>query len=133
MRLEKDGEPLWVCGVALGHEAQAAEVLARIPAAAPTVFLHHTPDLIEEVAGPSVDLYLAGHTHGGQMRLPFYGALVTLSKFGKKYEAGLYRVDATTIYVNRGVGLEGGAAPRVRLLCRPEVAVIDLVPERPQD
>jgi uncharacterized protein len=94
------------------------------------VFLFHTPDLIEDVCGPGVDLYLCGHTHGGQVRLPWYGALITFSKFGKKYESGLYRVGATTLYVNRGLGLEQRPGPQVRFLARPEIAVFDIVPEQ---
>jgi predicted MPP superfamily phosphohydrolase len=100
-----------------------------LPADRFNVFLFHTPDLVEDVAGPSVDLYLCGHTHGGQVCLPWYGALITFSKFGKKYESGLYHVGATTLYVNRGLGLEPRPGPQVRFLCRPEIAVFDLVPE----
>jgi predicted MPP superfamily phosphohydrolase len=95
------------------------------------VFLYHTPDLVEDVSGPRVDLYLCGHTHGGQVTLPWYGALITFSKFGKKYESGLYRVGPTTLYVNRGLGLEPRPGPQVRFLARPEIAVFDLVPEQP--
>ncbi|MEN6425445.1 MAG: metallophosphoesterase [Phycisphaerales bacterium] len=93
------------------------------------VFLFHTPDLVEDFANRGIDLYLCGHTHGGQVRLPWYGALVTLSKFGKKYESGLYRVGDTVLYVNRGLGLEPRPAPQVRFLARPEIAVFDILPE----
>lgn len=94
------------------------------------VFLFHTPDLIEEVSGRGVDLYLCGHTHGGQAALPLYGAVVTFSKFGKKYESGLYRVGDTVLYVNRGLGLEPRPAPQIRFFARPEIAVFDILPER---
>ncbi|MFA6317204.1 MAG: metallophosphoesterase [Elusimicrobiota bacterium] len=93
------------------------------------VFLFHYTDLVDEAAKAGVDLYLAGHTHGGQVRLPFYGALVTLSSTGKKFESGLYRLGSMALYVNRGLGLEGGLAPRVRFLCRPEITVIDVYPD----
>ncbi len=96
-----------------------------------SIVLYHYPDLIDEVSKQKVDLYFAGHTHGGQVRVPFYGALITLSKFGKKYEAGMYRVLNTTLYVNRGIGMEGGIAPRVRFLCRPELTIIDVKPTVP--
>ncbi|HCC08024.1 MAG TPA: hypothetical protein DEP72_07720 [Clostridiales bacterium] len=92
------------------------------------IFLYHTPDLIENVSKYNLDLYLAGHTHGGQVRLPFYGAMETFSEFGKKYEMGEYKVGNTTLYVNRGYGLEGGIIPRVRFLCRPEITVFDIMP-----
>jgi len=90
-----------------------------------TLLLYHTSDLIDEASKENVDLYLSGHTHGGQIRLPFYGAIITLSKQGKKYEAGKYKVGNTTLYVSRGIGLEGWIAPRARFLCPPEIVVID--------
>lgn len=85
------------------------------------------PDLVEDLTG--ADLYLAGHTHGGQVRVPGYGALVTFSRFDKKYEMGRYDVNGTALYVHRGVGFEPGL-PKVRFLCRPEIAVFDLVGTR---
>lgn len=88
--------------------------------------MYHSPDLVEDLPPNAVDLYVAGHTHGGQVALPFYGALVTLSRFGKKYEAGLYHVGDTTLYVNRGIGMEGGPAPRVRFCARPEITVFEI-------
>jgi predicted MPP superfamily phosphohydrolase len=92
------------------------------------LFLHHYPDEMEQAKEALADLYLAGHTHGGQIRLPYYGALITFSRFDKKYEAGLFSEGATYMYVNRGVGMEGGPAPRVGFLNRPEVTVIDVEP-----
>ncbi|MFH1227250.1 MAG: metallophosphoesterase [Planctomycetota bacterium] len=92
------------------------------------IFVFHTPDLIPEAAAKGFDLYLGGHTHGGQVRLPFYGALITFSKYGKKYEMGYYKENNMDAYINRGLGMEGGFAPRVRFLARPEIAVIDIVP-----
>jgi len=94
------------------------------------VFLFHTPDLVEDFAGRGIDLYLCGHTHGGQVTLPWYGSLITFSKFGKKYESGMYRVGDTVLYVNRGLGLEPRPAPQVRFLARPEIAVFDILPEK---
>lgn len=94
-----------------------------------TLLLYHKPDLIYTAADLGVNLYLAGHTHGGQVRLPFYGALFTNSMFGKKFEMGLYHVKNTTLFVSRGLGFTGGIAPAIRFLAPPEVVVIDLVPE----
>ncbi|HZU85904.1 MAG TPA: metallophosphoesterase, partial [Anaerolineaceae bacterium] len=91
------------------------------------LLLYHNPDLMENAALDGVDLYLTGHTHGGQVRLPFYGAAVTFSAFGKKYEMGRYDINGMTLYVSRGVGLEGSFAPRVRFLCPPEVVLIEIV------
>lgn len=137
-RLDVAGTTLWVAGAPFASLADPPDgvpsgirnALRDVPPEAFTLFLYHTPDLILEAAETGrVDLYCAGHTHGGQVALPVYGALVTLSKFGKKYESGLHREGQTWLYVTRGVGMEGGPAPRVRFFARPEVTVIELVPE----
>jgi predicted MPP superfamily phosphohydrolase len=91
-----------------------------------SLLLYHTPDLIETADREEIDLYLAGHTHGGQVRLPFFGAIVTMSAYGKQYEMGLYQLNPTTLYVSRGVGMEGMGLPRVRFLCPPEIVLIEL-------
>jgi len=127
-RLEVGGVPVQVYGVAFGREAKIPDLLRKASREELTVFLHHYPDEIHAAAEAGVDLYCAGHTHGGQVALPFYGALVTLSRFGKRFEGGLYRVGGTWLNVNRGIGMEGGRAPRVRFAARPEVTVIELVP-----
>ena len=93
-----------------------------------SILLYHRPDEIYYAAERKVDLYLAGHTHGGQVALPFYGAMITLSRYGKRFEAGHYRVGDTDMYVSRGIGMEGRGAPRVRFFARPEVTLIELVP-----
>jgi predicted MPP superfamily phosphohydrolase len=91
-----------------------------------TVLLYHTPDLMPAASKRGVDLYLAGHTHGGQLRLPLYGAMVTASFHGKRYEMGAYEEGRTLLYVSRGVGLEGKGAPRARFLCPPEIGLVTL-------
>jgi uncharacterized protein len=127
--VEVRGAPIWVAGVAVEDETMMEQAVSSIPNGAFKVFLYHYPDLIAEAAGLKVDLYCAGHTHGGQIALPLYGALLTFSKYGKRYEAGLYREGETWLYVNRGIGMEGGPAPRVRFWARPEVTVIEISPE----
>lgn len=136
--VEVAGTKLWVAGAPYGKLYEPTpgvrsdlriNALGAVPEGAFTILLYHTPDEILEAAKTGrVDLYCAGHTHGGQVAMPFYGALATLSKFGKKYESGLYREGATWLYVTRGIGMEGGPAPRVRFLARPEVTVIELAP-----
>jgi predicted MPP superfamily phosphohydrolase len=128
--LRKNSETLCISGLSCDNPAASAGLLQAVPKNHFSVFLYHYPDLIEYLNGRNVDLYLCGHTHGGQVALPFYGALITLSKSGKKYESGMYTVGRTTLYVNRGIGLEGGLAPRVRFLARPEITVFDIQPEK---
>ena len=88
------------------------------------VLLYHSPDLFPLAAELGIDLHLAGHTHGGQLRLPLFGALITSSAFWKRYEAGLYRKGESTLYVSRGIGVEGKGAPRARFLAPPEVVLV---------
>ncbi len=91
------------------------------------IVLCHMPEQFPTVARQNVDLILAGHTHGGQVRLPLFGALLPDRALVGRYQAGMYRIGDSRLYVNRGIGMEGGSAPRVRFCCRPEITVIDLV------
>jgi uncharacterized protein len=134
-RLDIAGTHLWVAGAGVldAHRPRPADkvldsAMEGIPEEDFKVFLYHYPDLIYSLVDRGVDLHCAGHTHGGQVAMPFYGALVTVSEFGKRFEAGLYREHNTHLYVNRGIGMEG-RAPRVRFWCRPEVSLIEIVPE----
>jgi predicted MPP superfamily phosphohydrolase len=123
-----DGRTLFLAGVAVGHESRLERTLSALPPHELSLFLYHSPDLIKSVRQSPVDLYCAGHTHGGQVALPLYGALVTFSRYGKKYESGLFHVGTTTMYVNRGIGMEGGLAPRVRFWARPEITLYEISP-----
>ena len=115
------------CSQNLDVDRANLEKLAEIsPNSSPRVLLYHTPDLMPAAVKLKLDLYLCGHTHGGQVRLPLYGAMLTSSKFGKKYEMGLYQEGETTLYVSRGVGLEGLGAPRIRFLSPPEITLFTL-------
>jgi predicted MPP superfamily phosphohydrolase len=90
------------------------------------VLLCHRPDTFDSAARKGIDLMLSGHTHGGQVRVPVFGALLPLPDLVGKYQAGLYSKGNSALYVSRGIGTES-LAPAVRFCCRPEVAVIDIV------
>jgi len=126
--LEKNGESISISGLSCEYTHGFERLLASVPGDRFSVFLYHYPDLAGEPAVMNADLYLCGHTHGGQVALPFYGALVTLSKHGKKYESGMYNIGDTVLYVNRGIGLERSPAPKVRFFARPEIAVFEIMP-----
>jgi len=128
IEVEKDGEKFWITGVNCEKEGEIDGVLKKVPRDCFSILLYHYPDLVEDMAGRNVDLYLAGHIHGGQIALPFYGAVITLSKFGKKYESGMYKVANIKLYVNRGIGMDGGPSPRARFLARPEITVFEIHP-----
>lgn len=87
------------------------------------IVLTHHPDLIAMTGDHRIDLMLAGHTHGGQIRLPLMGSIVVPSKFETKYDEGFFRVRNTLLYVGRGLG----SVPPVRILCKPEVAIFRFV------
>ncbi|HKE32390.1 MAG TPA: metallophosphoesterase [Candidatus Angelobacter sp.] len=123
--VETAGIRIWIAGAATSQERLLPALLATAPPDQFSVLLFHFPDEVEVVQQKKIDLYLAGHTHGGQIALPFYGALVTFSKFDKKYERGLHAIGGSWLYVNRGIGLEG-FPPRARFLSRPEITVFDI-------
>lgn len=98
-----------------------------------TILDYHTPDLAPNAANThKIDLQVSGHTHGGQIRLPLFGAAFAGSLYGKRFEAGRRQVGDMTLYVTRGIGMEGKAAPRVRFLCSPEIILWEIDgPEQP--
>lgn len=116
---------LWVAAVddVWEQHADLDKALKRIPAGATVVLLAHEPDYADEVAADGrVSLQLSGHSHGGQVRLPFVGP-PALPYLAHKYHSGRYRVGGMWLYVNRGVGL---ISPAVRFNCRPEVTLLTL-------
>ncbi len=90
------------------------------------ILLYHSPDLAPIAAHKGIDLQLSGHTHGGQVCLPFYGPLFTASLYGRDFRSGRYQIGGLTLYITRGIGMEGKAAPRVRFLCPPEIILWEL-------
>lgn len=108
--------------------ARLKRMMQSVDAKAPQVLLYHSPELMPQAAAHEIDLYLCGHTHGGQVRLPLIGPLLTSSQLGRQYVMGLYRNGRTQLYVSRGVGFEGLSAPRVRFLSPPEITLVTLRP-----
>ena len=99
--------------------------LEGAPDRSTVILLAHEPDFADRVAADGrVALQLSGHSHGGQVRLPFIGAPM-LPHLGRKYPYGLRRVGSMWLYTNRGVGV---IAPPVRFNCRPEVTLLTLQP-----
>jgi predicted MPP superfamily phosphohydrolase len=116
---------LWFGGVddVSEHEDDLDQVLAQLPAEGCAILLAHEPDFADKSAATKrFDLQISGHSHGGQVNLPFLGPPV-LPHLARKYPAGLYRVGEMYQYTNRGVGM---TPPYVRLNCRPEITVFTL-------
>ncbi len=131
--LGSEGQRLTLLGLDCTHHiAPDAAVLQRLAqqagSAAPLLLLYHSPELMPQAADAGIDLYLCGHTHGGQVRLPFVGPLLTSSQLGRAYVMGLYRLGRTHLTISRGIGLEGLSAPRVRFLARPEITLVTIKP-----
>ncbi len=97
------------------------KAFADVPDDEPAIALSHNPDTAAALKDYPCQWILSGHTHGGQVRVPGYGALV-LPTSRKEWDQGLFDVDGTWLYVSRGVGY----IRRVRFGCRPEVAVFTL-------
>jgi hypothetical protein len=106
-----------------GGRPDFAAALRGIPKNATVIALCHNPDLVRQAAEFRVDLMLSGHTHGGQIRLPIFDALLTNTELPRKYAEGLFCFGPTQLLVTRGVGIVG--LP-VRFMCRPEVCLITL-------
>lgn len=128
-----DGRRLALLGLDCTHDtardAQRFEKLvADAPSSGPQVLLYHSPELMPQAVERGIDLYLCGHTHGGQVRVPVIGPLLTSSNLGRDYVMGHYKEGQTNLYVSTGVGLEGLSAPRVRLLAPPEITLVTLHP-----
>lgn len=124
--LERGGERLWIGGTGDAC-SKKVDLDTAVPKQAsqgtePVVLLVHEPDVLPQVARYNVDLMLSGHTHGGQVRLPFVPP-IHLPTLGKHYIEGHFRHGNTQLYVNRGVGT---VEVPMRLNCPPEITEITL-------
>ena len=129
--IRKDGGILHLCGLddAWVGAADVPGLLQKIPAKGAAILLAHEPDFADDyIKAKRFDVQLAGHTHGGQIRVPLVGP-IHLPPYGEKYHNGRYHIGSTpaarpmTLYVNRGVGM---VWPYVRFHCRPEITLFTL-------
>lgn len=124
--VEVRGQPLAV----IGHEGpwfRPAPDLSGCPEGCFRLCLSHTPDNIRWAQRHQIDLMLAGHNHGGQIRFPLLGSVLVPSRYGRRFDGGLFDESPTVLHVSRGLG---GQHP-LRYNCRPEV--VKLVLHRRQD
>jgi len=118
-----------LCVVSIPNGLDGRATIDKAPQDMPLILLTHGPDcdvtLTKNTKG--VDMICCGHTHGGQIAIPGYGALITQARTKKSYASGLNHINGVPIYTNRGIGMEGHF-PRVRFCARPEVTIYELVP-----
>jgi uncharacterized protein len=124
--LERRGARLRICGVGdLWTDRQSlSSALDDSTEHDAVILLSHNPDFAETIRDRRVGLVLSGHTHGGQVVVPGWGAPVVPSRYGQKYLYGLVRAPSCQVFITRGVGT---VTPPTRFLCRPEVALITLI------
>lgn len=128
--LTQNGDTIYLAGLRsfIARPVSPADVLAQTPDDSVRIVLWHEPDRAEECARLGASLQLSGHTHGGQIRLPFVGPPL-LPHGGRLYPMGLYEVAGMPLYVTRGVGM---LMPWMRFCCPPEVTVLTLRQRRKQ-
>jgi uncharacterized protein len=120
-----DGVRAEVVGLDDPHiERQDLRTASRTDAEAFGLAIAHSPDPAPELAALGYQLVLSGHTHGGQVRLPFVGALVTNSSLPTRLSMGLSRFGRTVLHVSPGLGTSKYAP--FRFLCRPEATLLEL-------
>lgn len=124
--IEVNGCPIFLAGNELPWIGPApqdvAERKAELPADHFSILLAHTPDQIVWSQQHGFDLMLAGHTHGGQIRLPLIGPVISPSRYGVKYAGGLFDEPPTLMHVSRGLS----ALHPLRFRCPPEVTLLEL-------
>ncbi len=124
-KIKRGDETIYFSGLDDYWEKQhdLAAAMTRLPEDSFAILLVHEPDFADiSAATGRYALQLSGHSHGGQVILPFFGPLIT-PIHGRKYPVGLYKIDDMLLYTNRGLGM---IQPYVRFNCRPEIAVLTL-------
>ncbi|HET9250427.1 MAG TPA: metallophosphoesterase, partial [Actinomycetota bacterium] len=123
--LELDGLDVELLGLDDAHiRRQDLRVVPRRAPASFGIAVMHSPDSAPEIAACGYPLVVAGHTHGGQVRLPLVGALVTNSHLPRRLVSGLLRMGRSFVHVSPGLGT-GKFAP-FRFLCPPEATLLEL-------
>ena len=123
--LSRDGDTLWFCGAGDLWEdhVNLDQVLKDIPEDACKIVLAHNPDTADTDYTVRVDLMISGHTHGGQVNLPFIGTPMLPVK-NKAYSSGFVRSHKTNVFISRGIGWAG--IP-LRFNCFPEIAILSMI------
>ena len=156
IRLERQGQELFLVGLGdnsdLPHQSDLPAALAQVqganashmqganashmqgantspvPSAPCSILLAHSPDIALNPLAPRCALILSGHTHAGQVRIPYCGAILCVTDLPRRHDRGLSVVQGVPLFVTRGLG----CTVRLRFCCPPEIAILTLKrPERP--
>lgn len=126
LELQRDEQRIWLAGVDDPHYFGCADVsvaFADVPQHAFKMLLVHTPEIYAEAAQAGADLYLCGHTHGGQICLPWFGPVKTHITCPRQFASGRWQHRQVQGYTN--VGCSASGVP-VRFFCPPEIGLITL-------
>jgi predicted MPP superfamily phosphohydrolase len=129
VRLDTSVGPIWMAGISdlwMGRHDITAALAATRDDGAPIVLMTHNPDVFPDVP-TRVALTLAGHTHGGQVRLPFLGRPIVPSQFGERYAAGFVTEGGRHLYVATGIGT---SILPVRFRVPPSIVVLTVEPSK---
>jgi predicted MPP superfamily phosphohydrolase len=130
VELDHGGAPVWLAAIddTWTRRDDIASAMRDRPDGSTAVVLAHDPDAFDEAADAGADIVLSGHTHGGQIALPFLARAANLASFTHKYILGFYRRGRALLYVHPGLGCTG---PPIRIGVAPEVTILVLRPGRP--
>lgn len=126
--IEREGQRLWFAGAGdfFADHRNLDRLLQTIPEKDCRIVLAHSPDSADSDYKHRIDLMISGHTHGGQVDIPFVGAPILPTR-NKNYSSGLKRsLRGGNVFISRGIGW---AMYPVRFNCPPEIAVLELAPD----
>ena len=127
VKLNVEGNPLTIHGLddpVTGH-ANIRTTLQDYEPDRLHILLTHSADAFLNIGKNEIDLSFSGHTHGGQIRLPWFGAIVTHSILGRSYVSGIQSLKGAVCSISRGLGTSRHA--RLRFLCRPEAVILNVM------
>ncbi len=119
-KINVKGKNITLAGTNDFTENKADIVKTLKNAQSPTILMTHNPDIFPFIP-QNIDIAIAGHTHGGQVFLPFIGALIVPSQYGKRYASGLVEENGHIIFATKGIGT---SILPVRFNCTPKIVII---------
>ncbi|HEU4339408.1 MAG TPA: metallophosphoesterase [Planctomycetota bacterium] len=126
VKFDADGTPVVIAGLSMHPSRSLADILRPAPPEAYRIVLHHAPETASRLVPGQASLFLCGHTHGGQIRVPGLGPLLPAWRSPPGFPPGETAIEGGRVIVNRGLGMSGGPLPKARLFSRPEIRLIEI-------